>query len=270
MKLTVLIDNNTYIDRYYLGEPAVSYYIEDGGRKILFDAGYSGAFIKNAEAMGIHLEELTDVVISHGHNDHTGGLTELMKTEFTGRPIFTAHPDVFLKRSFEGLDIGCPISEAEVSDKFDMRLTDRPVKITDNIIFLGEIPSVHEKRYEIGTAVKDGKETGDSIMDDSALACMTEDGIYIVTGCSHSGICNIIERAKQVCRCERVIGIIGGMHLFETDERSRQTIDFIKKENPKELYPCHCTSFKVKAEMDRSISVTEVGVGLKLEWREAE
>lgn len=56
MKLTVLVDNNTYIDRYYLGEPALSFYIEDGGDKILFDTGYSDAFIRNAEKMGIDLE----------------------------------------------------------------------------------------------------------------------------------------------------------------------------------------------------------------------
>jgi len=29
MKLKVFADNNTFIDMYYLGEPAVSYYIEE-------------------------------------------------------------------------------------------------------------------------------------------------------------------------------------------------------------------------------------------------
>lgn len=53
MKLKVLVDNNTYIDRYYLGEPAVSYYIEDKDTKILFDTGYSDIFISNSKKMGI-------------------------------------------------------------------------------------------------------------------------------------------------------------------------------------------------------------------------
>lgn len=48
MKLTVLIDNNTYIDEYYIGEPALSYYIEDENERLLFDTGYSDAFIRNA------------------------------------------------------------------------------------------------------------------------------------------------------------------------------------------------------------------------------
>jgi len=49
MKLKVLLDNIAFIDEYYLGEPAVSYYIEDEDVKMLFDTGYSNAFIKNAK-----------------------------------------------------------------------------------------------------------------------------------------------------------------------------------------------------------------------------
>ena len=47
MKLTVLTDNNTFIDQYYLGEPAVSYYIQEDGLNVLFDTGYSDVFIRN-------------------------------------------------------------------------------------------------------------------------------------------------------------------------------------------------------------------------------
>lgn len=57
MKLTVLIDNNTYIDEYYIGEPALSYYIEDENERLLFDTGYSDAFIRNAQAMNIDLSQ---------------------------------------------------------------------------------------------------------------------------------------------------------------------------------------------------------------------
>lgn len=73
MKLKVLVDNNTYIDQYYKGEPAVSYYIEDGDQCILFDTGYSDVLITNARAMDIDLGKLTHIVFSHGHNDHTRG-----------------------------------------------------------------------------------------------------------------------------------------------------------------------------------------------------
>ena len=267
MKLTVLMDNNTYIDEYYMGEPAVSYYIEDGDRKILFDAAYSRAYLKNAGDMGIKISDITDIVVSHGHNDHTGGLKGLLDMDFKSRPVFTSHPDVFLEREFDGLDIGTPVTEADIKKKADIRLTKEPVKISDNITFLGEIPETNEKRYSIGIAKRNGAAEDDFMLDDSALVFEAEEGIYIITGCSHSGICNIISYAKQVTKKERVLGIIGGLHLFEKDERSLKTIEFINNENIADFYPCHCTSFKVKSLMDNTIDVKEVGVGLKIEWR---
>lgn len=266
MKLTVLMDNNTYIDKYYLGEPAVSYYIGDGDRKILFDMGYSGAFIENAKAMGIKLESITDIVISHGHNDHTGGLKYILDIDFENRPIFTAHPDAFLKRSFDGLDIGTPVGVTEIGEKVDMRLTKSPVKISENITFLGEIPQLYEKRYSIGVVDRNGIKEQDFMLDDSALVYENKEGIYIITGCSHSGICNIISQAKNVTGKEKVLGLIGGLHLFEKDWKTKETINFLNKENIEHFYPCHCTSFKVRSAMDKIIDVKEVGVGLNLEW----
>ena len=64
MKLTILVDNNTYIDQYYHGEPAAAFYIETEGQKILFDTGYSDILLGNAEKMGIALEEISLIVLS--------------------------------------------------------------------------------------------------------------------------------------------------------------------------------------------------------------
>lgn len=66
MKLKVLEDNNTFLDMYYLAEPGVSYYIEDGNEKILFDTGYSSVVLENARKMSIDLTEIDKLVISHG------------------------------------------------------------------------------------------------------------------------------------------------------------------------------------------------------------
>ncbi len=74
MKLKVLEDNNTFIDEYYLGEPGVSYYIEDGVEKILFDTGYSSVILEeNASKMNIDLNKINKLVMSHDHDEHTGG-----------------------------------------------------------------------------------------------------------------------------------------------------------------------------------------------------
>ena len=94
-----------------------------------------------------------------------------------------------------------------------------------------------------------------------------KEDIYIITGCSHSGICNIIEYAKKVTGNNNVLGIIGGFHLFDTNNRVTKTIEYFKENNITELYPCHCTSFKVKSAINNIIPIKEVGVGLTIEWK---
>jgi len=268
MKITVLMDNNTYIDKYYLGEPAVSYYIETEGKKILFDAGYSDAFIKNAVSMGIELSDLGIVALSHGHNDHTGGLKDLIKIEFNNIPKLVAHPDAFLDKEIDDLKIGCPVAQTELKKYFNIEYYTKPKKLTDKLIFLGEIPVSNdfEIRYSIGNTVRNGNTEEDYMLDDTALVYMGDKGLYIVTGCSHSGICNIVSYAKKITGEDKIEAIIGGFHLFDINERTVRTMDFLAKENIPIMYPCHCTSFKVRAKLSDIANVAEVGVGLELNW----
>lgn len=268
MLLKVIVDNNTYIDQYYCGEPAVSFYIEDDGRRVLFDAGYSDLFLKNMNKFGIEIDELDSVVISHGHDDHTRGLKFLFDKYKGNRLEVIGHPLAFEPKYFDDEMIGSPISKEVIMKICELRLSKSPIIISNNLTFLGEIPQkmLHENRKSIGRTVEEGQAVDDYIFDDSALVYRGKEGIYIITGCSHSGICNIIEYAKQVTECENVIGIIGGFHLFELNESTCSTIDYLAKSNVDELYPCHCTSFKVKAEINKVIEVKEVGVGLTLNW----
>ena len=266
MQLTVLVDNNTYIDQYFLGEPAVSYYIEDGEERILFDTGYSDVFIHNAKELHIDLSKISKIVFSHGHNDHTGGFEALNKQFNLSQVELIAHPDALKeKRCGEEL-IGFNLQEENISSICNMSLTKLPVAISENIIFLGEIPAIYpfEAREIIGKNKIGDAFYDDYVLDDSALVYNSKNGIFIITGCSHSGICNIIEYAKQVCNNQKVLGVIGGFHLFETDARLKNTIQNFLDYNIEELYPCHCVSFKVKAEINRFIPIHEVGVGLTI------
>lgn len=268
MKLKVLVDNNTYIDEYYCGEPAVSYYIEDEGSKLLLDVGYSDLFLKNAEAFGIDLNSIETIVISHGHNDHTRGLKFYFEREEGANATIFAHPEAFNEKYYEGLEIGSPILKQELSTSCNLVLSKAPLKVSANITFLGEIPQMNnfEKRKVIGKQILKGESVDDYVLDDTALVYESAEGIYIITGCSHSGICNIIEYAKKVTEDNRVLGVIGGFHLFEVDEQVKETIHYLVENNIELLYPCHCTSFAVKAEIHKSIPVREVGVGLELNW----
>ena len=267
MKLKVLVDNNTYIDQYYLGEPAVSYYIEDEDTKILFDTGYSDIFISNSKKMGIDLNNIDKIVISHGHDDHTKGLKYFFENKKDVELI--AHPNCFCyKEDNTGLYIGSPLKKEELEKKCHLNLVDKPIKISKNIYYLGEIPEVYnfERRYSIGKTIVNNNKGDDYVIDDAAIAQKSDDGIVVITGCSHSGICNIIEYSKKVCKDDRVIGVIGGFHLFNKDERLSSTIEYFKNNNIKLLYPCHCVSLQAKIEIGKEIKIGEVGVGLEINF----
>ncbi len=266
MRLKVLVDNYTYIDDYYLGEPGVSYYLEDHDQAILLDVGYSDVFLKNAAAMDIGLEKVSALVLSHGHNDHTRGLKYLFEENWEKKFSIIAHPDTFNEKVFAGESIGAPFSKREMKALSHLSLSRKPLKITKNITFLGEIPRFipFEKPEALGQEKKRGKWQDDYLLDDSALVYQGEEGIFIITGCSHSGICNIIDYAKAVTNDQRITGLLGGLHLFDLDDRLDQTIDYLEKNKIKALYPCHCTSFFVKAAIHQVIPIHEVGVGMEL------
>ena len=252
MKLTVLSDNNTWIDRYLLGEPGFSCLIQAEGKRFLLDTGYFGIFARNAEALGISWRDVDGVVLSHCHNDHTKGLDAFFSDG--PKPLLVAHPTLFRRVMAHGLFIGCPYPREQVERYFDLELTDQPLALTEDLFYLGAIPRVFPDQQD--SALRQGEDGPD----------LGREGVYVITGCSHSGIANIIEQAKKVTGQSRVMGVIGGFHLRELDDRSRGAIAYLKREDIPHLYPCHCTALSVKAAMGNEMHIEEVGVGTSLIW----
>lgn len=266
MKLTVLVENNTIIDQYYYAEPGVCYLLEDDDTSLLFDVGYSELFLQNAESIGIDIDSIDSIVLSHGHNDHTGGLSYFFNQIKHDKITIYAHTNAFLPKFYQNESIGSPMSESEFKEKANLILSKTPVAISERLTFLGEIPSMcaFEKRIPIGQVMQGTDKKDDFLLDDSAVVYRNKEGLFIITGCSHSGICNIIEYAKKVCDEDRIIGVIGGFHLKKLDEHTQQTIDYLKRQKIKALYPSHCTSFQVRAAMLQQMPIHEVGVGMTI------
>ena len=266
LNFTVLVDNNTKIDKYYFGEPGASYYLEIEDKKILFDAGYSGVLLKNAELMNIDLSQLTHIVLSHGHDDHTGGLKALFGRYNLENVELICHPDCLLPKYYEDEYIGSPYDTVEIAKHVKYTPSKKVLEIFPNLFYLGEIPRTtdFENKEPIGEIIIDGNPKPDYIKDDTALVYKTADGIFIITGCSHSGICNIIEYAKKLCNDDRILGVIGGFHLLHENEVLDKTIEYLKTCNISKLYPCHCVSLMAKAKMIACIPVKEVAVGLPI------
>lgn len=276
MKLTVLLDNNTLIDRYFQGEPGVSYLLEVDGRKTLFDVGYSATFLSNAQKLNLDLLEVDHVVLSHGHLDHTWGLFPLIQLfteariekKMVKKPKLIAVPGVFSSRRSHDLpEIGSLLTPEKLSSHFEMQLTLGPLWLTDHLLFLGQIERKNdfEAPMPLGHVLENGEEISDRLLDDSALVYRAPGGLVIITGCSHSGICNIVDQACRVTGESRVLDIIGGFHLMAPPKRQLLgTINYLKEVNPGVVHACHCTDLKSKIELSRQINIEEVGVGLTL------
>jgi 7,8-dihydropterin-6-yl-methyl-4-(beta-D-ribofuranosyl)aminobenzene 5'-phosphate synthase len=277
MKLSILVNNNTIIDRYFLGEPGLSILIEDTYGKVLFDTGYSDAFLINAGKLNISLLDLKYVVISHGHFDHTWGLASLIRLYTEARienitfnkPILIAHPYAFKTKSFDPLaQIGSIIAIEDLKAQFKVKFTKEPFWLTKNLVFLGEIPRVNkfENKIPVGFTEIDGRKE-DFLLDDSALVYKSSKGIVIVTGCSHAGICNIVEYAKEITKDSHILDIIGGFHLLNADNiLMSETLKYLKLQKIKQMHPCHCTDLKAKIELSAISNIGEVGSGLSMKY----
>ncbi|SHK06330.1 MBL fold metallo-hydrolase [Desulforamulus aeronauticus] len=278
MKLTVLVDNNTLIDRYFLAEPGLSFFIQTGNKKILFDTGYSDIFIRNAEKMGINLKELDYIVLSHGHMDHTWGLEPLIRLYTESRiehksqiaPTVVAHPLVLETKVVEGVgEIGSIVSKTKLSHHFKLNLQKEPVWLTENLVYLGEIPRMfkYEANSPMGSVIKECKSTDDYLMDDTGLVFKSTEGLVIIVGCSHAGICNIIEYAKKICHDERVVDVVGGFHLLNPAKQQLDgVLKYLETAQPKEVHACHCTDLHSKIQLSKVVNLKEVGVGLSLQY----
>jgi 7,8-dihydropterin-6-yl-methyl-4-(beta-D-ribofuranosyl)aminobenzene 5'-phosphate synthase len=279
LTLTVLVDNTTLTDHDFCGEAGLSFLLETAGKKILFDTGLSGLFLGNAEKMGINLRDLDFLILSHGHIDHTGGLAALARHLAHAAPggkkprvpELVAHSRCFWQKEKDGRKNGSAVSEEEARRQFPVSLSDKPVWITDDLVFLGEIP--RRFAFEQGVPGKraihcpDGNIEPDYLLDDSAIAFRSPEGLVIITGCSHGGICNIIEYAREVCGERKVRDIIGGLHLFSPEPgQMNKTGAYLGGLSLEALHACHCTSLMAKLALAQYCPMQEVGVGMKLEW----
>jgi 7,8-dihydropterin-6-yl-methyl-4-(beta-D-ribofuranosyl)aminobenzene 5'-phosphate synthase len=271
LKVKVLVDNNTLIDRYLTGEPGFCLWLETETQKILFDTGYSDIFISNAQLLGLDPADADKIILSHGHNDHTWGLNHLIqyydRRLIKHKPELIAHPQVFERKRAEGLEIGIVLSREVLDEFFIPILSAGPLKIADRLIWLGEIPRLFEKEKSLGKRFRDGIEYDDFCHDDSALVYEGTDGLVIMTGCSHSGICNIVEYAMEVTGKQKVLDVIGGFHMQNAGVAAVDyTIEKLKEISPVTIHPCHCTDLKAKIALGKALNIEEVGVGLELNF----
>jgi 7,8-dihydropterin-6-yl-methyl-4-(beta-D-ribofuranosyl)aminobenzene 5'-phosphate synthase len=254
MRISVLTENHAGSST--MAEHGLSYMIEHDGKRILFDTGQSDLFVKNAKIMNVSIEEIDNIVLSHGHFDHGNGLSYISGLQLI------CHPGCFIKR-YSRKDkryIGLKNNQDELQDMYNLTLSAKPYNISEKIIFLGEIPRVTDFESKNTTFIfEDG--TPDFVMDDSAIALILDEGLFLVTGCGHAGIVNTLEHARKVSGISRIYGIMGGFHLKEIDRQTIETIKYLKESQVKHVLPSHCTELPALSAFYESFRIKQLKTG---------
>jgi len=267
LKVTVLVTNLGGDPYEGDGEWGYSALVEVDGHKILYDTGLSADLVlRNAKALKIDLSDVEDVVLSHNHYDHVGGLMSLR------RDLSKINP-----RAMSRVHVGAGVFEPRWSesgeDRNGLRLIraeylatggafvvhDKPTELFPGVWLTGPVPRVNnEKNWTPGLSLDTPQgRREDNVPEDSALIFNTGQGMIILTGCAHAGIVNITEYARRIIGNKPIVAMIGGLHLFSaSDQALAWTGAKLKSYGVLSLLAGHCTGIEATFRLRESIGLS--------------
>src|SRR5450432_2488955 len=252
LKVTIL---STMLADAGIGEWGFSALVEAGDRRVLVDTGARPqTVLQNARELGIDLGSVQEVILTHNHDDHVGGLMtlrqELMKTNpaalsraHVARGIFFSRPT---KSGGEDNEM-IAIKKAYEATGGTFIVHDSAAEIFPGGWLTGPVPRVFPERNWTATGqvrTPDGL-VEDNIPEDQSLVLNTPRGLVLITGCGHAGVVNILTFSRSAFPNTPVHAIVGGLHLFAaSDTQVDWTADNLKEFGLAYLVGAHCTGLE--------------------------
>lgn len=274
LRLSVLCDDTVASDEY-LTEHGVSILIElPNGRRWLMDTGTTDVFLQNAQRMGLSLDDLAGIAISHGHDDHAGGLG--FYPPLKGTPVY-AHPYIWhqqyqVKKGEPVRVCGMPDMARKYADPV-FRPLNHTVRLDEDLFFFTDIP--REPGSYVPVAGKYFNEDGTGpcpIQDDATLVVKTPRGLVAIFGCAHAGYINILKAIRKEFPGDKLLSVVGGLHLEGADEQVMAEAvaytDSIKAEGFT-FFGGHCTGDKTIQYLRKQYGeqvVMSMGAGRVIEY----
>jgi 7,8-dihydropterin-6-yl-methyl-4-(beta-D-ribofuranosyl)aminobenzene 5'-phosphate synthase len=252
LKVTIL---STMLADEGIGEWGFAALVESDGHRILVDTGARPeTVLSNARELKVDLSDVEEVILTHNHDDHVGGLLTLRREFMKRNPkaLSVAHvgKGIFYSRPGNDGKEGNPMitlrgDYESTGGKFAEH--DRPVELFPGAWLTGPVPRTYpERNWSVKGKVKTPEGlVEDTIPEDQSLILNTTKGLVMVTGCGHAGVINILTFAEKEFPGTPVYAVIGGLHLFPaTDQQIDWTADKLKGFGLSYLVGAHCTGIE--------------------------